>query len=239
MENQENSSKQEVDSVQKPRKQKLISSWRKGKPGLMKKFMEFFRKLATKRNIVITIVVLAVIAVAVGLRMTIFKPAPKQVYQVAIMVRSQNNSDPAEDMRTSLKRGDVLVMQNEKHKFSKTESISYLVLKMRLNEEQAAKLSMADEKELSEDEIKAEIAKRQEEQVKRAAESGREISAEELEREEEEIRQRRETIRPRLYFIDLTKGDFADFKANDLLEGQPFADKVYGWSIVEKKKAVK
>jgi len=228
MENQENLPKQELNVEREL-----------PKPSLAEKFVEFFRRHATKKNIIALIVILAVIAVTIGLKMTIFKSAPKQIYQVAIMVRSQVNKDKAEDLRTSLKRGDVLVVQKESHKFSKTESISYLILKMKLNEEQAAKLTKADEKELTKKEIRAEIAKRQEEREARAAESGREISAEELEREEEEIRQRRITVRPRLYFIDLSKGDFAEFKANDLLEGQPFTDEIYGWSIVDKKGKVK
>lgn len=239
MENEENLTKQEIDSEQKPLKQKLITRQWRQKSGFMRKLMKFFQQYTTKRNLIIIACVIAVLGVAAALRLTIFKPAPKQVYQVAIMVRSQNNPDPIEDRRTSLKRGDVLVVQGEKHKFSKTESVSYLILKMKLNEEQAAKLTSADEKQLSEDEINAEIAKRNEERTTRAAESDYKITDEEVKREEEEIRQRRITIRPRLYFIDLSRGSFSEFEANDLLEGQPFMEKVYRWGIVSKKKEVK
>ncbi|MCK5211344.1 hypothetical protein KAJ89_01455 [Candidatus Parcubacteria bacterium] len=226
--------KEETSQQNLPR-QELNPERELPKPSLMEKIVEFFRRHATKKNIIAVIVILAVIAVAIGLRMTIFKPAPKQIYQVAIMVRDQVNKDKAEDLRTSLKRGDALVVQNENHKFSKTESVSYLILKMKLNEEQAAKLTMADEKELTKKEIKAEIEKMREERSQRATEFNQEISEEELEREEEEIRQRRISIRPRLYFIDLNQKKFEGFEANDLLEGQPFTEKVYNWRIVDKK----
>lgn len=208
-------------------------------PSLLEKIVEFLRRHGTKKNIIVAVVILAIIAVAIGLRMTILKPAPKQMYQVAIMVRSQVNKDKAEDLRTSLKRGDVLVTQNAEHKFSKIESVSYLILKMKLNEEQAAKLTMADEKELSKKEIKAEIEKMRQERVERANESGRDITDTELEREEEEIRQRRISIRPRLYYIDLGQKEFEGFEANDLLKGQPFTEEVYGWGIVDKKARIK
>ena len=224
-----------MENQEKLPKQELNPERELPTPSLMEKIVDFFRRLATKKNIIIAVVILALIAVAIGLRMTILKPAPKQMYQVAIMVRSQVNKDKAEDLRTSLKRGDVLVVQKESHKFSKTESVSYLILKMKLNEEQAAKLTQADEKELTKKEIEAEIERRRAEREERAAEFDQEIPDEELEREEEEIRQRRISIRPRLYYIDLTKGEFSEFKANDLLEGQPFTEKIYGWGIVDKK----
>ena len=151
------------------------------------------------------------------------------------MVRSQVNKDKAEDLRTSLKRGDVLVVQNEDHKFSKTESISYLVLRMKLNEEQAAKLTMADEKELSKKEIKAEIAKRIEERSQRP---DAKLTDEDKLRIEEEVKNRRISIRPRLYYIDLGQKEFEGFEANDLLKGQPYSEEVYGWGVVSKKKKV-
>jgi len=199
---------------------------------------EFFRRRLSQRKIITSLVMLAVIIPTIGLGRTILKSAPKQIYQVAVMVLSQHNPDPAEDLRTSLKKGDVLAVHDENHNFSRSESISYLILKIKLNEDHATKLTQPDEKELTKKEIEVEIERMRAELEERAAESGREVTEEQLAREEERIRNQRITIRPRLYFIDLSKGDFAEFKANDLLEGQPFQDKVYNWGIVDKKKAV-
>lgn len=176
-----------MENQKKLPKQEFSPERRLPKPSFLERVIEFFRCRVNKRNIIIIVVMLAVMAGAIGLRMTILKPTPKQIYQAAVMVRSQVNKDKSEDLRVSLKKGDVLVVQDADHKFSKMELVSYLILKMKLNKEQAAKLIQAD-------------------------------------------------IRPRLYFIDLSKRDFAKFQANDLLKGQPFQNKVYGWEIVDKKK---
>ena len=60
----------------------------------------------------------------------------KDIYQVAVMVRSQNNPDPIEDIKTSLKYGDVVVVKAEDNKWSKAEKVSYLILEMKLTERQ-------------------------------------------------------------------------------------------------------
>lgn len=64
----------------------------------------------------------------------------KNVYETAIMVRDQSNLNPREDAKTSLKRGDVLVVFPEGHNWSNTERISYLILKIRMTEDQANQL---------------------------------------------------------------------------------------------------
>jgi hypothetical protein len=149
----------------------------------------------------------------------------KQAYDVLIMVHDQTNSDPAEDRRTSMKTGDVLVVQPQGHEWSNTEKISYLILKMNLTEAQAAKLTQAKEREVTEKELSAEEKTRMEEEKKRAKDENREYRPE----------PKRETLIAREYFIDL-RSEFPDFKDIDLLAGQPFLDKVYDWGIVSRKK---
>ncbi len=70
-----------------------------------------------------------------------------QVYEAAIQVRDQYNSDPEEDARTCLKKGDVMLVLPENHIWSKTELISSLILKIKMTEDQAAKLTQPVEKE--------------------------------------------------------------------------------------------
>ena len=195
---------------------------------IVKKSLEKVKKISLKKAAVFGII-LVILAVGVYFAATkIFKPAPKKVYEVAVVVRSQNNPDPEEDRRTSLKAGDVLVVQDEGHNWSRTERISYLILKMNLTEDQKIKLTAPQEKEIKFRDLPEEEKKRIEEEKKRAKEEGREY------REEPH----RETLRARAYRINLKKY-FPEFKPTDLLSGQPYLDKVYDWGIVEKKPKVK
>ncbi len=185
-------------------------------------------KLKTKKGLTTALTVILVIAAGVFVKIKYFKPAPKKVYEVAVMVRSQHASDPAEDARTSLKKGDVVVVQPEGHSWSRTEKISYLILKMKLSEEEKAKLTQPEEREIKFKELPAEEQKRIEEEKKRAKAEGREYTPE----------PRRETLRARAYRINLEKY-FPNLKPINLLKGQPYLDKVYGWEIVKKKKPLK
>ena len=62
------------------------------------------------------------------------------IYEAAIIVRDQYNSDPIEDARSSLKIGDVLALKPEGHSWSEIERVSYLIIKMELNKSQAGKI---------------------------------------------------------------------------------------------------
>jgi hypothetical protein len=145
-------------------------------------------------------------------------------YEVAVQVRDQLSSDPAEDARTSLKAGDVVVIQPAGHSWSMTERVSYLILKIKLDNIQKSDLVSPEERELSKKEIKA-----------RRPEKWDEMPKEDRKRfeEEEKMRPQTETVRPRKYRIDLEKIGFTD--PNSLLNGQPFADKTFDWDVVEKK----
>jgi hypothetical protein len=174
-----------------------------------------------------TIIGLMVVIIALSGAYFIFRDsAPKQIYEVAVMVRSQDNPNKAEDMKTSLKKGDVLVVQKDEHNWSKTESISYLILNMNLTEEQSQLLSKAKTRELGVKEL-SEVEREQiDKEKKRAEEEGRDYVPE----------RREETLIAREYRIDMT--DFVEdgFKAVDLISGQPYLEEIYDWSIVERKK---
>lgn len=178
-----------------------------------------------KKNVILGLIGLVIIAGGAYFYPKIFKKAPKTIYEAAIMVRSQQASDPAEDARSSLKAGDALVIQKDGHKWSNTEKISYLILKMNLTENQKQKLTQAKEKEIKFKDLPQEEQDRINEDKKRAKEAGEEYMEE----------PRRETLIAREYYIDLIK-HFPDFSAVDLLNGQPYLDEVYDWGVVNRKK---
>jgi hypothetical protein len=171
------------------------------------------KKLIVWKKIIIVFLVLLIVIGAYWVSKKIFKNEPKQIYQAAIMVRDQENSDPAEDRRTSLKSGDVLMVADENHKWSNTEKISYLILKMNLTESQKNKLTQPEEREKEKNELTEEEKKIME--------------------ENENFETSKELIRIRQYRIKIE--DF-DFEPLDLLKGQPFLEEIYDWKIVEKKK---
>ena len=156
----------------------------------------------------------------------IFKPDPKQIYEVAVMVRDQYNSNPEEDKKTSLKIGDVLVIQKAGHRWSNTEKVSYLILKMNLTEKQKTKLTQAKEKEIKFKNLTEEEQTRIKEEKKRTKDSGEEYYEE----------QRMETLIAREYYVDLSREEFEGFSANNLLSGQPYIDDIFDWDVVERKK---
>jgi len=180
-----------------------------------------------RKKIIIFLLVLAIgiTTIVIG-KKYVFKSESKEIYEVVIMVRDQRSSDPKEDARSSLKSGDVLLVKKDSQKWSQTERVSYLILRMNLNDDEVVKLTESVNKELSEKEVEKEI-----EQF--TANRG-DISKEEADRYKEELEQRKEVILLRKYRIEMEKS-FPDFKANDLIKGQPFQGEVYDWDIVEKK----
>jgi hypothetical protein len=98
---------------------------------------------------------------------------------------------------------------------------------MNLTEEQAAKLTMADEKDIPFKEWPEEEKKRAEEEEKRAKEESRDYQQGE----------KSENLRPRLYRVKLQDKAFEGFSREQLLSGQPYMDQVFDWGIVEKKKS--
>jgi hypothetical protein len=163
-----------------------------------------------KKKILIAIIIVFLISSGFAIY-KVFHQAPKKIYEVAIMVRSQHNNDPNEDARTSLKVGDVLVVKPEGHKWSKTEKVSYLIIKMNLTEDQSHILAQPREREVKKSELS--------EKEKKTTKNTNYI--------------RKETIIAREYRIKIEK--FKDFNSKMLIKGQPYMEKVYGWDMVEKK----
>ena len=83
-----------------------------------------------------------VVVLAIILGAVIFPK--KEVYEVAVQVRDQTNPDPEEDLRTSLKRGDAAVVFPEGHKWSDTERMSYLILKMEMSKKESKELVQSE-----------------------------------------------------------------------------------------------
>lgn len=183
------------------------------------KTMDFFKSLITnKKKAAIVLGALVVLVVGASLGWKYLKPQPKKVYEALIAVRSQSNADPVEDAKNSLKAGDVLLLLPEGHKWSETEKVSYLILKMNLTEKEAQTIVSPEEKKAVEPKPTTDEEKKRAEERKKA----------------EGNRQQMETVRARRYRIKLEELD-KNFDPNILLERQPYLDKIYDWKIVEKK----
>jgi hypothetical protein len=147
---------------------------------------------------------------------------PVAVYDVAVMLKDQTNSDPEEDARTSLKAGDVVLARETGREWSDTEKISYLILKMKLKQSQAMKLVEPEYVELSE---------------KEAIEEGL-IDKERMgEMEKVELEEfLKKDVRARMYRIKIEDLEFDPMQVRN---AQPFPDQEFDWKIVEKKSKYK
>lgn len=201
-----------------------------------KKFFIFYwykiLKISRKKKIIIGLILfslLVILFLGFIFRKKIFKEAPKNECEVAVVVRGQYNADPSEDLKNSLKEGDVLVIQPAGHNWSNTERVSYLILKMSLTDDEKNRLAQPQERKVNNDEINREEIKRLEEIKDEKAKD----------RMKNELENRKITLRAREYRINLEKY-FPGFDPMILLDkGQPYLDKVYDWEIVEKKEKVK
>jgi hypothetical protein len=134
-----------------------------------------------------------------------------QVYEALVNIVDQKAGDSAEDARSSLKKGDVIAYFPEGHPWSETESISYLIVKIKLKPDEAAKLTEAETKEIKK------------EKTKEKGPDGKEI---------EDMGPQMETVRARKYQLNLPSFDLQKFWEN---HEQPFKDKVFSGSIINKK----
>lgn len=132
------------------------------------------------------------------------------VYEALVQIRDQMSGNPEDDARSSLKKGDVLVILPTGHGWSDTERISYLILKLKLSPEDAAKLAAPEQKEKK-------LSKEEKEVIKKDG---------------EEPRAQMETIRARAYRVKI---ETLDFNPETLHEKQPFPGKVFDASLIEKK----
>lgn len=145
-----------------------------------------------------------------------WKPAPTMVYEALVAVTDQKAGDPAEDLRSSLKAGDVLVILPEGHSWSDTEKNSYLLIKMKLTEEQAKNLTQPEQKERKQE------ARNTEQKAQSKEDSGG---------------PQMETIRARAYRLKIeTLGfDVQKFWENPV---QPYLNQTFDKKLIEKKKSV-
>jgi hypothetical protein len=174
--------------------------------------------------VVIAIIITGAVMWKKGIGIFDKKARQKKTYEIAVQVRSQENSDPKEDARTSMKAGDVIVVQNEGHSWSNTEKVSYLILKISLTDDQKQKLTSPETRKLSSKELKA---KRPKDFDKMPKDEKKRFE------DQEKGRPQTETVRVRKYRVNLEDLNFTD--PNTLLSAQPYPDKVFDWGIVEEK----
>jgi hypothetical protein len=179
-----------------------------------KKIIEFFKR----KKILIPLSVFFILAVIGGaffvLRQKKELALPEnqpQVYEALVNIVDQKTKDPVEDARSSLKKGDVIAYFPEGHPWSGTEKISYLIVKIKLRPDEAAKLTEAETKEINRD-----LLKLKENEKNKA----------------EEIGPERETVRARKYRLDLPDFDVQKFWGDHV---QPFGDRVFDRRIIDKK----
>lgn len=147
---------------------------------------------------------------------------PLQVYEALTQMRDESASsadDSIEDAKNSFKTGDVLAIFPEGHPWSETERISYLILKLKLKQEDADKLVLPETKPASKKEKPADASGE--------ASSDAEALADKMASEAE-------IIRARKYRLKIEKLDF-DLKKIQTGGGQPFWDRVFGEEMVDEK----
>ncbi len=185
--------------------------------------MEILKRIARAWRLILFIIV--VIALAAGIIWGIFWGVNKiffhgklwsggevKTYQVLVSIRDNTMPDPIEDKKSSIKKGYVVGLYDENHEWSDTEKVSFLILKMKLNDTEASELTQPVQKDID---LKT-LPKDQQQAIK----------------EEKNPQAQKETIAARAWKINLDKIGFSD--PNSLLTGQPYLDKVFGWEIVEK-----
>jgi hypothetical protein len=72
----------------------------------------------------------------------------KRIYEALVQPFDQEKDSSNETNDTSLKKGDVIVIFPEGHPWSESEKTSYLILKLRLTEDDANKLIEAETEEI-------------------------------------------------------------------------------------------
>lgn len=94
-----------------------------------------------KKKIIIigAILAIAVLAGFWGIKKSA-RQSGNKIYEAAVLVRGQENDNPAHDRAPALMVGDVVSLAEAGYSWSKTEKISYLILRLRLSEEEKNKL---------------------------------------------------------------------------------------------------
>ena len=143
---------------------------------------------------------LAIIAVILTVVFIISKKAgwfeETQTYEALTEVRGED-------------AGDVIALLPEGHEWSETEKTSYLILKIRLVPEDAAKLTQPETREAKPP-----------------------LGSEASKDEKRDMEPRRETIRARAYRLKI---ETLEFNPDEIWKGQPYADKIFDKDLIEKK----
>ena len=180
-----------------------------------------FGRFKTKRTIVFAAAVLIIAGIVFGVvawkkHKSSQKPENQpQVWEALVMIADQKTVDPVEDARSSLKKGDVIAYFPAGHPWSETEKISYLIVKIKLKPDEAAKLTEAKTKEVKRD-VKADNGSNGESPSDARALEGKQT----------------ETVLARQYRLRLPGFDLQKFWGD---HQQPFSDKVFSDSIIDKK----
>lgn len=153
----------------------------------------------------------------------------EQIYEALVNIVDQKSGDPVEDARSSLKKGDVIAYFPEGHSWSSTEKNSYLIVKLKLKKEDAAKLMEAETKPGKEVELPSGSSTSKD---KPAFWGQEKVSATPENKTPKDMGPRQETVRARKYFLDLPSFDVQKFWET---QAQPFGDKVFSASIIDKK----
>jgi len=139
------------------------------------------------------------------------KEKTMSVFEALVMVTDQTASNPEEDARSSLKRGDVIAIFPEGHPWSDTEKTSYLIVKIKTTQENAQKLLMPVTKEVKTPSAPTNAG------ASLPSKEGEGISM--------------ETVRVRKYHLSVSVPT-----VNDLMtKGQPYKDKVFGEGVIEER----
>jgi hypothetical protein len=189
-------------------KQKILTLYKKYRP-------------KTKRQMIVagSISLLVIIIVGVSIYKEYkYRQLRRAVYEVAVMVRDQNTSGGKDAERSALKAGDVVVVDNPGHGWSDSERVSYLILKMKLTDEEKSNLTKAKTRPSS---------------AKAMEGKGKDLSKDMGRRSDSASSPRMETVRAREYRVKIEK--FKGFETVQLLQGQPYLDKTFDWGIVERK----
>jgi len=143
-----------------------------------------------------------------------------QVYEALVNIVDQKSSNPVEDARSSLKKGDVIAYFPAGHPWSETEKISYLIIKIKLRPDEAAKLTQPQTKDVKPD------TKNLPKDKNAPKDMGPPSDAKAL------AGKQTETVLARQYRLNLPSFDLQKFWES---HQQPFPDKVFDSGIIQKK----
>jgi hypothetical protein len=178
-----------------------------------KNFNVIIKKIMRKKIIIAAIVIAAIAAGIFGWKKyknyRDQKEQTMSVFEALVMVVDQKASNPEEDARSSMKKGDVIAVFPEGHPWSDTEKTSYLIVKIKTTQENANKLTEPVTKEV----------KNPQTPQNPEGQNGEGASPQ------------TETVRARKYRLDISIPT-----VNELMtKGGPYKDKVFGEGVIEEK----